>query len=140
MGLVTVQVMAQSALDYLQNSKNQRFPFVMPYFEFYQRCKTLYQACKYHMSHSQTDKSVLKALKRLVRVLAPFISDSSFERINQTLSYRFKLFTELRTALRLNSDDVEKKVKPGVQEPQSVARELNDIKKTLRQYKASLQR
>jgi hypothetical protein len=71
--------------------------------------------------------------------LAPVISDSSFEQIDQTLSYRFKLFTDLRIALRLNSEEAIKKVKPGVQEPQSVAKELNDIKKALRKYKVSLQ-
>jgi hypothetical protein len=140
MGLAIVRAMAQSALDYLENNKNLRFPFVMPHFEFYQRCKTLYHACKFYMNPSQTDQYVLKALKRLARVLAPVISDSSFVRIDQTLSYRFKLFTELRCALRLNSDDATKKVKPGVQEPQSVEKELNDIKKALRKYKASLQR
>jgi len=139
MGLAVVRAMAQNALDYLENNKNQRFPFVMPHFEFYQRCKTLYHACEFHMNRSKTDKSVLKALKRLARVLAPVISDSSFERIDQILSYRFKLFTELRTALRLNSDEALKKVKPGVQETQSAARELNDIKKALRKYKVSLQ-
>jgi hypothetical protein len=140
MGLAIVRAMAQSALDYLENNKNQRFPFVMPHFEFYQRCKTLYYACEFYMGNSQADEFVLKALKRLACVLAPVISDSSFERIDQTLSYRFKLFTELRTALRLNSDEATKKVKPGVQESQSVARELNDIKKALQKYKASLQR
>jgi len=91
------------------------------------------------MNRSKTDKFVLKALKRLARVLAPVISDSSFEGIDQILSYRFKLFTELRIALRLNSEEANKKVKPGVQEAQSVARELNDIKKALRKYKVSLQ-
>lgn len=140
MGLAIVRAMAQSALDYLENTKNQRFPFVMPYFEFYQRCKTLYHACEFYMIPSQTDKFVLKALKRLARVLTPVISDSSFVRIDQTLSYRFKLFTELRCALRLNSDEATKKVKPGVQEPQSVEKELNDIKKALQKYKASLKR
>ena len=139
MGLAIVRTMAQSALDYLENNKNQRFPFVMPYFEFYQRCKTLYLACEFYMDHSQTDKSVLKALKQLGRVLAPVISDSSFARIDQTLSYRFKLFTELRCALRLNSDEAMKKVEPGFQKPQSVVRKLNDIKKALQKYWASLQ-
>jgi ElaB/YqjD/DUF883 family membrane-anchored ribosome-binding protein len=139
MGLAIIRAMAQNALDYLENNKNQRFPFVLPYDEFYQRCKTLYHACEFYMNYSQTDKSVLQALKRLTRVLAPVISDSSFEQIDQTLSYRFKLFTELRIALRLNSEEAIKKVKPGVQEPQSVAKELNDIKKALRKYKVSLQ-
>jgi len=140
MGLAIVRAMAQSALDYLENNKNQRFPFVMPYFEFYQRCKTLLQACKFYMNHSQTDKSIFKALKRLVCVLSSVISDSSFVRIEQTLSYQFKLFTELRTALRLNSDKATKKIMPGAQEPQTVARELNDIKKALRKYQVSLLR
>jgi ElaB/YqjD/DUF883 family membrane-anchored ribosome-binding protein len=140
MGLAIVRAMAQSALDYLENNKNQRFPFVMPYFEFYQRCKTLLQACKFYMNHSQTDKSIFKALKRLVCVLSSVISDSSFVRIEQTLSYQFKLFTELRTALRLNSDKATKKIMPGTQEPQTVARELNDIKKALRKYQVSLLR
>jgi hypothetical protein len=140
MGLAIVRAMAQSALDYLENTKNQRFPFVMPHFEFYQRCKTLYHACAFYMDPSQTDKYVLKALKRLSCVIDPVISDSSFERIDRILSYRFKLFTELRCVLRLNSNEAMKKIKPGVQEPQSVARELNDIKKALGKYKASLQR
>lgn len=140
MGVATVRAMAQSTLDYLENNKNQRFPFVMPYVEFYQRCKTLYQASNFYINHSETDDSVLKVLKQLVRVLAPVILDPSFEPIDQTLSYRFKLFAELRTALRLNSNNATKKVKPGVQEPQSVARELNDIEKALRKYKVSLQR
>jgi ElaB/YqjD/DUF883 family membrane-anchored ribosome-binding protein len=139
MGIATVRAMAQSTLDYLENNKNQRFPFVLPHVEFYQRCKTLYHACEFYINLSQTDKSVLKALKRLVRVLTPVILDLSFKRIDQNLSFRFKLFTELRTALRLNSDNAVKKIKPGVQESQSVARELNDIKKALREYKVSLQ-
>ena len=42
--------------------------------------------------------------------------------------------------MRLNSDEAIKKIKPGVQEPQSVAKELNDIKKALLKYKTSLQR
>ncbi len=140
LGLAIVRAMAQSALDYLENNKNQRFPFVMPYFEFYQRCITLLQACDFYMSHSQTDKFIFKALKRLVCVLTPVISDSSFVGIEKTLSYRFKLFTELRTALRLNSDKVTKKIMPGAQEPQSVAKEFNDIKKALQKYKVSLLR
>lgn len=139
MGIATVRAMAQSALDYLENSKNQRFPFVLPYVEFYQRCKTLYKACEYYMNQADTDKPVHKALKRLARVLASVISNSSFERIDRTLFYRFKVFTELRTALRLNSDDSRNKVKPGNLEPKCVAKELNDIKKSLRKYKASLQ-
>jgi hypothetical protein len=140
MGLATVRMMVQSALDYLENSKNQRFPYVMPHFEFYQRCKTLHEACKFYMNHSQTDRLAFKALKRLARVLGPVISDLSFERINKHLEYRFKLFTELRTALRLNPGDTTKKVKPGVKESQNVVKELKDIKTALRKYKVLLQR
>jgi len=140
MGIATVRAMAQSTLDYLEDNKNQRFPFVMPYVEFYQRCKTLYQACNFYTNHSETDDSVLKTLKQLVRVLVPVNSDPSFESIDQTLSCRFKLFMELRTALRLKPDNATKKVTPGVQEPLSVAKELNDIKKALGKYKVSLQR
>lgn len=140
MGITTVRAMAQSALDYLENNKNQRFPFVMPYVEFSQRCITLFQACKFYMDHSDTDESVLKMLKQLVRILDPVISDSSFESIDQTLSYRFKLFMELRTALRLESNNNTKRVTPGAQEPKSVVKELNDIKKALEKYKSSLRR
>lgn len=140
LGLATVRAMTQSALDYLENSKNQRFPFVMPHFEFYQRCTTLHKACEFYIDHPLTDKPVLKALNRLFRVLYPVFSDSSFEQITQSLSYQFKLFTELRTALRLNPDDATKEVMPGVREPQRIAGELNDIKKALRKYKAELQR
>ncbi len=140
MGIATVRAMTQSALDYLENNKNQRFPFVMPYVEFYLRCKALYQACKYYLNHLETDNSVLKVLRQLVRVLAPVILDLSFERIDQKLSCRFELFAELRTALRLNFDDAPHKVKPGVQEPPVVAKELNDIRKSLRKYKSSLKR
>jgi len=138
MGIATVRAMTQSALDYLENSKNQQFPFVMPYVEFYQRCKTLYQACKFYLNRLETDDSVLKVLRQLIRVLAPVVLDPTFELIDQTLSCRFELFTELRTALRLNSDNATQKVKPGVQESQNIAKELNDIKKALRKYKSSL--
>ncbi len=129
MGLAMVRAMAQSALDYLENNKNQRFPFVLPYVEFYLRCKTLHQACEYYINHSQNDKSVLKALKRLVRVLAPVISDLSFIRINKILAFRFELFNELRTALRLNTNKQSEKIKPGIQKPKTIAKELNDIKR-----------
>jgi len=140
MGLAMVRAMAQGALDYLENNNNQRFPFVLPYVEFYLRCKTLHQACEYYINHSQNDKSVLKALKRLVRVLAPVISDLSFIRINKILAYRFELFNELRTALRLNTNKQSEKIKPGIQKPKTIAKELNDIKKALKKYKVSLQR
>jgi len=140
LGLAIVRAMTQSALDYLENSKNQRFPFVMPYFEFYQRCTTLHKACEFYINHPLTDKPVLKALKRLSHVLFPVIFDSSFKRITQSLSCRFKLFTKLRTALRLNPDDATKKIKPGVQEPQKVASDLNNIKKALSKYKSLLKR
>lgn len=140
LGLATVRAMTQSSLDYIENSKNQQFPFVMPHFEFYQRCTTLHKTCEFYINHPLTDKPVLKALQRLLRVLSPVFTDISFNQINQSLSYRFNLFTELRTALRLNPDDATKEVMLGVREPQRVASELNNIKKALRKYKATLQR
>ena len=140
MGIATVRAMAQSALDYLENSKNQRFPFFLPHFEFYRRCKTLYNASEFYINHPQTDKDVLKTLKRLVRVLTPVISDLSFEQIDQTLSNQFELFTKLRIALRLDSEDAPQKIKPGVQEPHNGVTKLNDIRKALKQFQILLKR
>ncbi len=140
MGIATVRAMAQSTLDSLENNKNQRFPFVMPYVEFHQCCEVLHQACVFYSDNPETDRSVHKVLKQLIRVLSPMISDPSFEPICQKLSFRFKLFSELRTALRLNSDDAAKKVKPEVQEKWNTAKELDDIEKSLRKYTSALKR
>ncbi len=139
-GLATVRALAQWALDYLAAMKNQRFPFQLPYLEFYRRCKAVRQACDIYMKYSQEDKIVYKALRRLACVTDPVISELRFCQVDQILSYRAKLFNELRVVLKLNSNTSGKKLTPGVQEPQQAANELNDIKKSLRNFKASLKR
>lgn len=139
-GLATVRTLAQWTLDYLAASKNQRFPFELPYLEFYKRCKAVRRACDIYMKQSQDDKIVFKALRRLACVTDSVISKPSFRQVDQILSYRVKLFNELRVVLKLNLNESGKKLIPGVQESQQAANELNDIKKSLQKFKASLKR
>lgn len=136
-GLAIIRTLGQWALDYLYENKNQVFPFAVPYYEFYKRCKLIHQLCAMYLKTMQKDKIVGKALKQLGKVTERFILEKKFQKIDQTFSYRLKLFNELRVALRLNIKGT-KKVLPGVQELPENKKKLNNIKNSLQKYKKSL--
>jgi hypothetical protein len=99
-GLATVRAMAQWVLDYQAESNHLRFPFELPYAEFYKRCKTIRHACNIYLK--EADKKAERWLKSIARITNPVLSDPEFERIHQVIKYRWGLFCELRDALRID--------------------------------------
>lgn len=137
-GLSIIRSLAQWALDYSDDSENLRFPFDRPHLDFYKRCKILRRAIDAYLRRPPTDPDVLRALKRLARVIDPVIADRNFCHITQTLSKRAALFDKLRKTLRLNPKADSSKQNPAVKSEQQKAFELIDIRQSLEKFKESL--
>jgi hypothetical protein len=137
-GLAIVRSLAQWALDYSADSENLRFPFDRPYLDFYKRCKILRRAIDAYLHRTPSDPNVLRALKRLARVMDPVIADRKFYRVTQTLSKRAALFDKLRKTLRLNLKGDSSEQNAAIKSEQQRASELNDIRQSLENFRQSL--
>ena len=131
-GIATLRAYAQWALDYAADGNDQGFPFELPYLDFYVRCMKVFWAVEASLRNPPAEAKVRMALNRLHRILRPLNCDvPPFNQIAKDLNERFKLFTELRTALRLV-------VKPNKQTPQPAVQELRDIRMAVAEFEASL--
>ena len=137
-GLAIIRSLAQWALDYADDSQNLRFPFDRPYLDFYKRCKILRCAIDAYLRRPPNDPNVLRALKRLARVVDPVIADRNFYRITQRLSKRAALFDKLRKTLRLSPKVDSSEKNAAIKSEQQRASELNDIHQSLEKFKQSL--
>jgi len=135
-GLGVVRSLAQWVLDYSADSTGADFPFDRPYLDLYDRCVRVHQAVDAFLRNPPGDKEVLRALKRLARILEPVPNQASFTEAARTLRRRTELFDELRTALRLYPSDA------GVQEqtPETCEQELRDIRAAVEQLTLSLKK
>jgi len=131
-GIATLRAYAQWALDYADDGNDQGFPFELPYLDFYVRCMKVFWAVDTSLRNLPEEAKVKMALNRLHRILSPLNCDvPPFDQIAKALNERFKLFTELRTALRLV-------VKPKATNLQPAVQELNDIRKAVEKFEVSL--
>ena len=137
-GLSIIRSLAQWALDYSADSENLRFPFDRPYLDFYKRFKILRRAIDAYLRRPSTDPDVLRALKRLAKVIDPIITDRKFFHITQTLSKRAALFDKLRKTLRLNPKADYSKQNAAIKSEQQKAFEIIDIRQSLENFKESL--
>jgi hypothetical protein len=137
-GLSIIRSLAQWALDYSADSENLRFPFDRPHLDSYKRCKILRRAIDAYLRRPPTDPDVLRALKRLARVIDPVIANRNFYHITQTLSKRGALFDKLRKTLRLNPKADSSKQNAAIKSEQQKAFELIDIRQSLEKFKESL--
>jgi len=104
-GMVAVRSLAQWALDYAADGNDQGFPFDLPYLDLYVRCLHAAWAVGAFLRHPPADEKVVKALRRLDRILRPIDCDIPLGQAAKTLSERSQLFTELRDALRLTEGE-----------------------------------
>jgi hypothetical protein len=133
-GLGVVRALAQWALDYHQDGRNEGFPFDQPLLDFYRRCRTVLRAVEAALAAPWDDVKVRRTLERLHRILNPVRTELPFQRPAAVAEVRVELFTELREALRL-------RVKPEPGTPLSSdeqAAELRDIKAAVEALTASL--
>lgn len=137
-GLAIVRSLAQWSLDYSADSGDLRFPFERPYLDFYKRCKILRRATDIYLSCPPNDPNVLRALKRLAKVIDPVIADRNFYRVTRILSKRASLFDKLRKTLRLYQKVNTSKHNAKGKSEQQKASELNDIRQSLEKFRESL--
>ena len=131
-GVATLRAYAQWALDYANDGNDQGFPFELPYLDFYVRCMKLFWTVDAYLRNPPAEAKVKMALNRLQRILRPLNCDvPPFDQIAKALNERFKLFSELRSALRL----VVKSKQTG---PQPAIPELRDIRKAVEEFEVSL--
>jgi hypothetical protein len=131
-GIATLRAYAQWALDYAADGNDQGFPFELPYLDFYVRCMRAFWALNASLQNPPAEAKVKTALNRLHRILSPLNCEvPPFDQIAKALNERFKLFTELRSALRLV-------VKSGPTTPQPAVHELRDIRKAVEELEVSL--
>ena len=136
-GIAVLRSYVQWVLDINSETNNLRFPFELPHLIFYDQCKELRSACDAYIRCTPDDPYLLRSLKRLAKILDPIITDDSFSDVVEILRTRNKLFSELRSALRVipKISGVKKTV------PLSLdvrLAELNDIKKAVAKLKSSL--
>ncbi len=136
-GLAILRTLAQLILDYPADSGNLRFPFELPYLDFYERCKTARCAIDRFLATPPEDKYILDSLKRLRKVVDPVLSDSIFFDTVKVLKKRAMLFNELRKCLRLKpkSGKADTKILVTVEERilelRDICQSLEDLKKSL---------
>lgn len=99
-GLATIRSLAQWMLDYPADLTDEGFPYDLPWLAFYDRCLQIVYTLK--AFSEPKDTAVAKSLLRLQRILRPILADKpGFAILAETLTMRFRLFRELRQALRL---------------------------------------
>jgi hypothetical protein len=141
-GIATLRAYAQWTLDYAADGNDQGFPFDLAYLDFYVRCMNVSWALDAFLRNPPAEAKVKKALNRLRRILHPLNGDvPPFAQIAKALSERFKLFTELRTTLRLVvKPDGGRQNQPGPTDPEPAVQELRDIRKAVEDLKVSLRK
>ena len=136
-GLATLRSYAQWILDYPDDSGNQRFPFELPYLDFYKRCKITRRAIDAYLRTPPDDSYNLRSVKRLGKVIDPVFSDSKFLAYAKILSDRSILFNELRKTLRLKpglhapKEDLSRSVEENISELQDICKSLDEFRNFL---------
>jgi len=128
-GIVAVRSLAQWALDYAADGKDQGFPFDLPYLDLYVRCLHVAWAVGAFLRNPPADEKVVKALQRLDRILRPIDRDvPPLGQVAKTLSERAQIFTELRNALRLREGEPSG---PEANDAGQTLEKLRDIRKAV---------
>ncbi len=135
-GLGVVRSLAQWVLDYPADSTGADFPFDRPYLDLLDRCVRVRRALDAFLREPPEDQEVGRALRRLMRILDPVSSRTSFTQVATRLRRRAGLFDELRTTLRLHPS-----TDSGIQEPtpEAAQQELQDIQTAVDRLILSLQ-
>ncbi|MDI7268888.1 MAG: hypothetical protein QME96_12935 [Myxococcota bacterium] len=130
-----LRALAQWVLDYAADSSGADFPFDRPYLDLYDRCLHARRVCDAFLRSPPVDRSVLRAIGGLVRVLDRVDDKPDFAQIARSLCRRAELFDELRSALRLFPA-----WPAGVQPPRSIdePHEIQDIQAAVERLTASL--
>ena len=103
-GLAVIRAMSQWTIDYPAEATGLDFPFDRPYLDLYDRCLVALRASDAFLRTPPDDQKVLRALKRLNRLLAPVESQVPFHQNVVRLRRRAKLFDEMRDVLRLTAE------------------------------------
>jgi len=96
--------MSQWTIDYPAEATGLDFPFDRPYLDLYDRCLVALRASDAFLRTPPDDQKVVRALKRLNRLLAPVESQVPFHQNVVRLRRRAKLFDEMRDVLRLTAE------------------------------------
>jgi hypothetical protein len=100
-GIAVVRAMGQWALDYAADATGHDFPFDRPYLDLYDRCLIALRATDAFLLTPPDDQKVVRALKRLNRLLVPVESEVPFLQTALRLRRRATLLDEMRDLLRL---------------------------------------
>jgi hypothetical protein len=100
-GIAVVRAMSQWALDYAADATGHDFPFDRPYLDLYDRCLIALRATDAFLRTPPDDQKVVRALKRLNRLLVPIESEVPFLQTALRLRRRATLLDEMRDLLRL---------------------------------------
>lgn len=74
-GIAVVRALSRWILDFAADSKNEGFPFYLPYLDFYVRCLHVYWAADGFLRTEPADAKVKKCLARLQKILGPMDCD-----------------------------------------------------------------
>ena len=100
-GIAVVRAMSQWALDYAADATGHDFPFDRPYLDLYDRCLIALRATDAFLRTPPDDQKVVRALKRLNRLLVPVESEVPFLQTALRLRRRATLLDKMRDLLRL---------------------------------------
>ena len=100
-GIAVVRAMSQWVLDYASDATGHDFPFDRPYLDLYDRCLIALRATDAFLRIPPDDHKVVRALKRINRLLVPVESDVPFLQTALRLRRRAALLDEMRDLLRL---------------------------------------
>ena len=140
-GRGAVRSLAQWVLDYQADTADLGFPFDRPYLAFYDRCITVRRAIDAYYRTAPADKSVLRTLGRLRRILEVVVIETCFHKVVGKLRKRAGLFDELRDALRIVPKSRGRDAEPSPQTLplKEAMTKLNDVQIAVKKFVDSLQ-
>lgn len=141
-GLAVVRGLAQWVVDFAAAEKSRNFPFDRPYLELYDRCLRARRVVDGWLRTQPKDARVLRAIRRLGRILDPVRQEPDLARVARDLRVRANLFDGLRKALRLFPGSYGRS-RPGSKRPLTLHQartELRDVRAALRRFTASLRK
>jgi hypothetical protein len=138
-GLACVRARAQWVLDFAADGQDQGFPFDRPYLDLYDRGRRMRRAIDAFLRRPLANAEVVRALRRLGRVLDPLLREPDFAEKAKSLRLRAVLFDRLRDALRLTpKPDGRNHTPPPSAASVEEATALGDIRKAVEGYRSWL--
>jgi len=104
-GIAVIRSFAQMILDHNHDESMKKFPFTRPYLELYDRCCSICKKLDAEIVSGRHSGQTKKHIVRLQEILQPIADSGVFKCAADIVREKAAVFDELRSVLRLDSED-----------------------------------